>query len=143
MPGIAAGSLSEVSCVLVCVRPFTDNSFLEATGWIDKFRGMSLDYSSIKDSDMVMPSVGIGPDETHVPYILLVNRTELQLSNWVFATSTLPSSSFSYSRMTTTSSINSSVIYLYHQVDGTTFAEDIWDSSASGWSSSNISIPAI
>ena len=137
-----------MSYVLVCIRPFTDNSFLEATASTYKFRGMPLDYmpldySSIKDSDMVMPSVRIGPDETYVQYILWVNRTELQLSNWVFATSTLPSSLFPYSRMTTINPINSSVLYLYHQVNDTTFAEDTWDISTGGWASSNISIPTI
>ena len=43
-------------------------------------------------------------------------------------------SPFPYARLAT--SLDSSILYLYHQLNGCTFVEDQWNASSSGWAES-------
>ena len=51
-----------------------------------------------------------------------------------------PTSQFPYSRIAATTPANSTVIYIYHQINATTIAEDILDESLGTWTSFDISI---
>ena len=76
------------------------------------------------------------------PYALWVNGTDLsfELSTGLKIP---PSSPFPHTRMALTNPTNSTALYLYHQINATTIAEDIWDGSDLGWASSNITIPTM
>lgn len=52
---------------------------------------------------------------------------------------TLPMSSFPFTRLAGLSDANSSTVFIYHQLNASTFAEDQWDST-SGWISNAITI---
>ena len=51
-----------------------------------------------------------------------------------------PTSPYPFKRLATTSAPNSTIFYIYHQLDDMTFAEDEWSQLNGGWTTSNISI---
>lgn len=71
----------------------------------------------------------------------IVNGTE---SIWVNGTKptvfygqkvNMPVTSFPFARLASVSTSDGSVTYLYHQMNGTTFAEEQWDKSVKDWGS--------
>lgn len=44
-----------------------------------------------------------------------------------------PDSTFPFARLTSVSSADNSATYLYHQINGTTFAEEQWDKPGDAW----------
>ena len=51
-----------------------------------------------------------------------------------------PDTPFPYTRLATATQVNSTVFSLFHQINSTTFAEDIWDSQAMRWTTNHIDI---
>ena len=51
-----------------------------------------------------------------------------------------PESPFPYRRLGGFSPDNGSVLYLYHQINSTTFAEDHWNQASGFWDSTNFTI---
>ena len=97
------------------------------------------DLNGIKDSDLAL----IGPWQ----FVVWVNGTELAVIYFLSDDpKLLPSSGplFPFKRLASATSPDSSASYLYHQINGTTFAEEQWDNSTNQWlSSSYITVPAL
>ena len=51
-----------------------------------------------------------------------------------------PMSLCPFKRLATTSAPNSTIFYIYHQLNDLTFAEDEWSQLNGGWTTSNLSI---
>lgn len=49
---------------------------------------------------------------------------------------TTPDKAFPFARLASVTLADGSATYLYHQMNGTTLAEEKWDASLSAWSSS-------
>ena len=53
---------------------------------------------------------------------------------------TWPASPFPFARLASTAPTNSSVFYLYHQINDVVFAEDTYDATSGSWTATNFSI---
>ena len=77
-------------------------------------------------------------------YMLWVNATTLVTVNFgPIGEGRLinePLSSFPFGRMATTTPVGSRAFYLYHQLNGSILAEEVWDSGHLVWTSSNVSV---
>lgn len=83
----------------------------------------SRDYSSIHQSDVAF----FGSD-----YAMWINGTQpVSFSNTQGAV--LPNISFPFTRLASTTSVDQSTTFVYHQINGTTFAEEQWDASLGVW----------
>ena len=80
-------------------------------------------YSSIRQSDVAL----FGND-----YAMWVNGTQPASSPGV-QTAALPDNSFPFTRLASATLADQSATFLYHQMNGTTFAEEQWDASLSAW----------
>ena len=76
------------------------------------------DYYSIRQSDIAM-------FDSHCA--LWINGTEPALING--DPSTAPKRSFPFARLASVTLAGQSTTFLYHQINGTTFAEEQWDTS--------------
>ncbi len=87
----------------------------------------SKDYVSIHQSDIA----GFG---SNLQYTLWINGTQPALIQLRSAGSTaLPNNKFPFKRLASVTLTDGSMTYLYHQMDGTTFAEEQWDDSLQAW----------
>ena len=80
------------------------------------------------------PAFGIWVNGTRMEYFSV---REINYDNWPTAS---PSSPFPYPRLASTLPVNSTAIYIYHQINATIFAEEVWDEAVGSWRSSNVSI---
>ena len=85
----------------------------------------SKEYASIHQSDIA----GFGWD--HGIWINGTQPALIRLENTDDAP--LPSSEFPFTRLASVTSTDRSVTYLYHQMNGTTFAEEQWDAKLRAW----------
>ena len=51
-----------------------------------------------------------------------------------------PSTPFPYPRIATTTTINNRAFYVYHQLNETTMAQEVWDPNSPNWSSVYIDV---
>ena len=103
----------------------------------------SIDTTLFKRSDLVQPVVGnLSSINDICSYYLWVNGTTLSSSfdNDQNLLNNPPTSPFPYARLATTTPDNGEAFYLYHQINESVFAEDVWDRSLGSWSSSAINI---
>ena len=99
---------------------------------------LSIDLESLRVSDFVVPYVfedgspspliGIWVNEGALNLFLVTGGGSLDM---------ITPSPFPFTYLATTTPVNSSAFYLYHQVNGTTLIEDVWDIVPGGWSESN------
>lgn len=76
-------------------------------------------------------------------YGFWVNGSNL---TWIMQTlhrTTKPQSPFPFTRLANTSSENSNILYMYHQINETIVAEDLYDDTTAHWIFSNISIEIV
>ena len=103
----------------------------------------SIDTTLLKRSDWVQPVIGnLSSIYDIYSYYLWVNGITL---SGIFDTTapildSPPASPFPYARLATTTPDNSEAFYLYHLINQSTFAGDVWDQSLGTWSSSAINI---
>ncbi|MCJ1247113.1 hypothetical protein MMC30_004324 [Trapelia coarctata] len=98
-----------------------------------------------KPTDVVQPfTYAAGTTLMVFPYGFWVNGTH---PSWLWAKysdepreTPLPTSPFPFMRLATTTPVGSAAFYLYHQIDATTFAQDVFDNQSQRWWSFNISI---
>ena len=91
-------------------------------------------FSGIKDSDLVLASP--------LQFAVWVRGTEPIILNNYGVETPAPNVSFPFRRLAGVTSSDQAAYFLYHQIDGTTFAEEQFDASSSDWlPSSNITIP--
>ena len=86
----------------------------------------SLNQTSIRHSDIAM----LGSY-----YAIWINGTKPVLYNSDTAAldTVLPDNAFPFARLASVTLADESATFLYHQIDGTTFAEEQWDDSLSAW----------
>ena len=85
----------------------------------------SKDYVSIHQSDIAL----FGQE-----YGLWINGTQPALIPTVSTqNAALPSNHFPFRRLASVTPSDGSATYLYHQINGTTFAEEQWDDSFQSW----------
>lgn len=80
-------------------------------------------YTSIRQSDIAM----FGTE-----YAMLVNGTQ---PGGLYGTPTdlLPDNAFPFTRLASVTLTDQSATFLYHQTNGTTFAEEQWNNSLKAW----------
>ena len=105
----------------------------------------SINSTIMENSDWVIIAIGAGSGQTSDSvgnYGLWVNGTALSFLPALYSSpiSNTGTSPFPFTRLAATSFIGSTAFYLYHQINTSTFAEDVWDTTVSSWSSSYISI---
>lgn len=105
--------------------PYTERSFCEITFILDS-TGSSKDYVSCKQSDIA----GLGNQSYSAMWI---NGTQSALITADSPKPTLPSNEFPFKRLASVTSTDGSTTYLYHQMNGTTFAEEQWDDTEQIW----------
>ena len=82
-------------------------------------------YSSIHQSDIAL----FGPQ-----YAVWINGTQPALAApFPFPGTGLPNNTFPFARLASVTSADQSTTFLYHQMNGTTFAEEQWDDSLLTW----------
>ncbi|KAM0801855.1 hypothetical protein BDR22DRAFT_847330 [Usnea florida] len=97
-------------------------------------------YSAVNDSDLAMVSPG--------QFAIWVNGTKPATISYngiglVKDHQAVPNASFPFKRLATSTSPDQTMSYLYHQIDGTTLAEEQYLNSISQWiPSTNITIPS-
>lgn len=75
------------------------------------------------------------------PYGMVVNNSRLALFRTEFnGPSTGPSTEFPFARLTTSTPVNSTTFYLYHQMNGTHIAEESYDISIGAWTTIYVEI---
>ena len=62
-------------------------------------------------------------------YAIWINGTQPALIN----ADQTPNNSFPFSRLASVTLADQSATFLYHQINGTTFAEEQWDASENAW----------
>ena len=110
------------------MQPHIRNAFCEIT-FILASTPPSKDYVSIHQSDIT----GFGSQS---PLALWINGTQPALIPTVTEyteSATLPSNEFPFKRLASVTSTDGSATYLYHQMNGTTFAEEQWDDTLRAW----------
>ncbi|KAM0800260.1 hypothetical protein BDR22DRAFT_256058 [Usnea florida] len=88
------------------------------------------DSSSITQSDIAL----FGRD-----YALWINQTRPTILD-SDPSVLLPNNTFPFSRLASTTSPDFAYTYLYHQINGTTFAEEQWDSSMQTWTTTYLPV---
>lgn len=85
----------------------------------------SREYTSINQSDIATFGSAYG---------IWINGTQpvLMLMAYVQA-GTVPDNVFPFTRLASVTLTDQSATYLYHQMNGTTFAEEQWDNTLHGW----------
>ena len=80
-------------------------------------------YTSIRQSDIAL----FGTE-----YAMLVNGTQPGV---LYGTPTdlLPDNAFPFTRLASVTLADQSATFLYHQINGTTFAEEQWNNSLKAW----------
>ncbi|MCJ1479151.1 hypothetical protein MMC13_007835 [Lambiella insularis] len=120
-------------------QTFNDTSGTDATVGF-QFPGLEGNVSAV---DFTQGCVTNGSTSDARVYGFWVNGTTLSsitsFGNDVYPT-TSPSSQFPYTRLASTSPGNGTEILLYHQINDTAFAEDVYDTSGGVWSSSSFTI---
>ncbi len=82
------------------------------------------DYSSINQSDIALFGA----------FAIWINRTQPVIVTFdKDQNTTPPDSAFPYTRLASITLSDLSFTYLYHQINGTTFAEEQWDDLAQAW----------
>lgn len=104
--------------------PYIKRSFCEMTFGLASTRP-SKDYASIHQSDLA----DFGMESA---YAIWVNGTRPALLGNTF-NPTLPSNEFPFKRLASVTLADGSATYLYHQMNGTTFAEEQWDDALQIW----------
>ena len=64
-------------------------------------------------------------------FAVWINGTQPSLISDLNAT--LPDNDFPFTRLASVISVDQSMTFLYHQMNGTTFAEEQWDASENAW----------
>lgn len=88
------------------------------------------DYISIDQSDIAI----ISPVFGYGGFAIGINGTR-PTSLLSGASPLLPGNKFPFARLASVITPDNSITYLYHQMDGTTFAEEQWDISVEDWGS--------
>ena len=102
-----------------------------------------IDVAAIEKSDWVQIVVGnLSSFNDLWPYYLWVNGTTLSsfYDPDVSMFNNPPTSAFPYTRLAATTTDGSTAFYLYHQINESIIAEDVWDRALGSWSSSTINI---
>ena len=96
------------------------------------------DWSCVEDGDIVTPQIPEGPDSNPTMWgVVYVNGSKLYCSlGFVEPLDSL----FPYKRLATTTPNSSEVLYIYHQINETMFAQELYENSRNGWTSTNISV---
>ena len=105
----------------------------------------SLDQTPSSNETALMQASDLYIPESGTSFALWIKQSELIIIAFggsfiapFGVPSKKPASPFPFARF---AAVNSSAFYLYHQINSTIFAEDVWDSGARNWvSSKNISI---
>ena len=105
-----------------CTEWFREITFILASTLPSK------DYTSIHQSDIA----GFGSNDGNGIWVNGTQPALIQPENTESA-SLLPSNHFPFKRLASVSLADGSATYLYHQINGTTFAEEEWDNSFQGW----------
>lgn len=105
--------------------PYTERSFCEITFILDS-TGPSKDYVSCKQSD-----IAVFGNQSYSA--IWINGTQSALILSYSLETTLPSNEFPFKRLASVTSTDGSTTYLYHQMNGTTFAEEQWDDTTRIW----------
>lgn len=85
----------------------------------------SREYTSIYRSDMATFSLHYG---------IWINGTQPVLILMAFVqAATVPDNEFPFTRLASVTLADYSATYLYHQMNGSTFAEEQWDNSLRAW----------
>ena len=75
------------------------------------------------------------------PYGMVVNNSKLTMfGTKYFGPRTGPETDFPFTRLATTTPMNSTIFYLYHQMNGTFIAEDSFDIAIGAWETTYIEI---
>ena len=87
----------------------------------------SKEYSSIHQSD-------VATFDSVSQYPIWINGTQPALIPQSGQSAvTLPPNEFPFKRLASVTSTDNSASYLYHQINGTTFAEEQWDDALQAW----------
>ena len=88
--------------------------------------GDSINQTSIRHSDIAMFGLN---------YAIWINGTKPVLYNSGLAAldTVLPDNAFPFARLASVTLADKSATFLYHQINGTTFAEEQWDKTSSTW----------
>ena len=111
-----------------------------ATGFIS-YTAIPTNFTAIEKPDFVQ-ATKYTSGTLRGSYGLWVNGTTLSYV-WIGYLEDfggVPISPCPYTRLATTTPNGSTAFYMYHQINVSTMAEDIWDSGRATWSSTNISI---
>ena len=107
-------------------RPYTERSFCEITSILGFTLSLE-DRVSIRQSDIAV----FGNQSWGAIWI---NGTQPVLMSFgSFPQPMLPSNEFPFKRLASVTSTDGSATYLYHQMNGTTFAEEQWDDKTGIW----------
>lgn len=85
--------------------------------------GIASDYDSIHQSDIAT----IGRDQNYI-WINGTRPTAVDIGNM-----NMPNNTFPFARLASVTTPDQSITYLYHQMNGTTFAEEEWVESVADW----------
>ena len=105
----------------------------------------SVNDTAVQASDWVQTYIGNTADQnTMSQYNFWVNGSTLSDFGVIGQTPKYienpPASPFPYARLAVTTTENTTAFYLYHQINESYFAEDVWDSSIDGWTSATVHI---
>ena len=94
-------------------------------------------YLNIEKSDLVIIDYGIRP------FALWINGTKPSVLSYTgyIEVDDAPNVSFPFTRLASITSPEQNTSYLYHQIDGTTLAEERYEYSLGQWLSTNITVP--
>lgn len=120
---------------LNAITPLAGDSFFAASYMVGlngsgnfsltEYTPPSKDYASIHQSDIAAFGIQSG---------IWINGTQPALIQTEYDESTtLPSNEFPFTRLASVTLTDGSATYLYHQMNGTTFAEEQWDDTLRAW----------
>ena len=94
-------------------------------------------YLSVEESDLAIINFGSGT------FAFWINGTTPSLLGYNGASSDNvgPNVSFPFKRLASINPPEHETSYVYHQIDGTTLAEEYYEYSLSQWLSTNITVP--
>ena len=106
--------------------PFVDDTAVRASDWVVVQTGNVAQYDSVS-------AFRLWVNGSALSYMGTIDQTPKPVQTPLM-------SPFPYNRLAVTSVENITAFYLFHQINETAIAEDVWDSSIEGWTSSIVNI---
>ena len=127
-----------------------ENEQLDASRW-DLNGSATMNTTAVRESDVIQPlgpstnSTLLSDDLRAVAWINGTSMATFRGTKFDQNDSRFPATSFPFSRLAgcyaASSSSSPPIFYIYHQLNATIIAEEVFDPSIGNWASNNITVP--